>query len=111
MSTRWITNGPKAFTTFGANGKAYPLQLAGNCFKNSATATTQVAQNGAIVSGGANALQGGINNSCFGTASNPGDQINTHEFTQGLINPLTRGSIYSRVSYDLAPDTEIYATL
>jgi hypothetical protein len=23
----------------------------------------------------------------------PGDQINTHEFTQGLINPLTRGSV------------------
>jgi outer membrane receptor protein involved in Fe transport len=56
-------------------------------------------------------LQGGINNSCFGSASNPGDQINTHEFTQGLINPLTRGSIYSRFSYDLTPDTEIYATL
>ena len=89
-----IQGGPKAFTTFGANGKAYPLQLAGNCF---ATAT--------------GTLQGGINNSCFGTPSNPGDQINTHEFTQGLINPLTRGSVYGRVSYDLTPDTEIYATL
>jgi outer membrane receptor protein involved in Fe transport len=106
-----ITGGPKAYTTFGANGKAYPYQLAGNCFKNAANATTQVAQNGTIQPGGANALQGGINNSCFGTASNPGDQINSHEFTQGLINPLTRGDIYARVSYDLTPDTEIYATL
>jgi len=85
--------GPKAFTTFGANGQAYPLVLAGNCTK-SATG----------------ALVGGINNSCFGTPSNPGDQINTHEFTQGLINPLTRGSLYGRVSFDLSPDTEIYAT-
>jgi outer membrane receptor protein involved in Fe transport len=85
---------PKAYTTFGANGKAYPYQLAGNCF---ATAT--------------GILQGGINNSCFGTASKPGDQINSHEFTQGLINPLTRGSLYGRVSYDLTPDTEIYATM
>jgi outer membrane receptor protein involved in Fe transport len=89
-----ITGGPKAFTTFGANGKAYPLDLAGNCFK---TAT--------------GALQGAISNSCFGTASDPGDQINTHEFTQGLINPLTRGAIYARVGYDLTPDTEIYATM
>ncbi len=85
---------PKAFTTFGANGQAYPLALAGNCFKTAA-----------------GVLQGAINNSCFGNASNPGDQINTHEFTQGLINPLTRGSLYARVSYDLTPDTEIYATL
>jgi len=89
-----ITGGPKRFTTFGSNGQAYPLALAGNCFKDAS-----------------NLLQGGINNSCFGTASNPGDQVNTHEFTQGLINPLTRGDIYARVSYDIAPDTEVYATL
>jgi iron complex outermembrane recepter protein len=88
------TPSPKAYTTFGANGKAYPLQLAGNCF---ATAT--------------GVLQGAINNNCFGTPSRPGDQINTHEFTQGLINPLTRGDIYARVSYDLTPDTVIYATM
>src|SRR6266702_1685681 len=89
-----ITGGPKSYTTFGANGQAYPLVLAGTCFRS--------------VTG---ALQGGINNSCFGTASNPGDQVNTHEFTQGLINPLTRGDLYARVSYDLTPDTEVYATM
>jgi outer membrane receptor protein involved in Fe transport len=89
-----VTGGPKAYTTFGANGQAYPFVLAGNCFKTAA-----------------GVLQGGINNSCFGTATNPGDQINSHEFTQGLINPLTRGSVYARASYDLTPDTEIYATL
>jgi iron complex outermembrane receptor protein len=89
-----VTSGPKRFTTFGANGQAYPLDLAGNCFKDAA-----------------NNLQGGINNSCFGTPSDPGNQIDTHEFTQGLVNPLTRGSIYGRVSYDLTSDTEVYATL
>jgi len=89
-----VTSGPKRFTTFGQNGKAYPLALAGNCFLDAN-----------------NALQGGINNSCFGTPSRPGDQVNTHEFTQGLINPLTRGDIYSRVSYDISPSTEVYATL
>jgi len=89
-----VQSGPKSFNTFGQNGQAYPLALAGNCFK-SATG----------------ALQGSINNVCFGTPSSPGDQIDTHEFTQGLVNPLTRGSVYARVGYDLTPDTEIYATL
>ena len=89
-----ITGGPKRFTTFGANSQAYPLALAGSCSLSSTFA-----------------LVGGINNSCFGTGSQPGDQVNTHEFTQGLINPLTRGDIYSRVSYDISPDTEVYATM
>jgi iron complex outermembrane receptor protein len=92
-----ITNGPKAYTTFGSNGQPYPLALAGNCF------TTVV--------GTTATLNGALNGTCFGTGSNPGDQINTHEFTQGLINPLTRGSLYARVSYDLSPDTEIFATM
>src|SRR5665213_4161897 len=93
-----ITNGPKAFTTFGQNSQAEPLALAGSCFK-------QVVGTTASLQGGA------INGVCFGTGSNPGDQIDTHEFTQGLISPLTRGAIYARVSYDLTPNAEIYATL
>ena len=32
-------------------------------------------------------------------------------FTQGLADPLTRGDIYARVSYDLTPTSEIWATL
>ena len=89
-----ITSGPKAFTTFGGDGKAQRLALAGNC---AVTAT-----------GG---LVNAINNSCVGTPSSPGDQNNTREFTQGLYDPLTRGNIYMRLSYDLTPSTEIYATL
>ena len=81
---------PKAFTTFGRRQQAYPL-------------------NGLPDPGGV--CRRNIGNACFGTASKPGDQINTHEFTQGLINPLTRGDIYARVSYDLTPSTEIYATM
>ena len=89
-----INSGPKAGYTFGSDGTAYPYALAGNCFYSAA-----------------GVLQGAINNSCFGTPSRPGDQINSHEFTQGLINPLTRGDLYARVSYDLTPGTEIYATM
>ena len=89
-----ITSGPKRFTTFGQYGQPYPLDLAGNCSKTAA-----------------GDLLGAINNVCFGTPSDPGNHVDTHQFTQGLINPLTRGDIYARVSYDLTPDTEIYATM
>lgn len=88
-----ITSGPYAGTTFDANGKGANYSYAGNCF----------------VSGGK--LQGAIGTSCFGTPSNPGDQNDSHEFTQGLYDPLTRGDLYARVSYDLSPNAEIYATM
>src|SRR6201996_5536033 len=88
-----ITSGPYAGTTFDATGKAVPYDYAGNCF----------------VSGGS--LKGTIGSSCFGTASDPGDQADTHQFTQGLYDPLTRGNLYARVSYDLSPNAEIYGTL
>src|SRR6201996_9060120 len=87
-----ITSGPYAGTTFDATGKAVPYDYAGNCF----------------VSGGS--LKGTIGSSCFGTASDPGDQADTHQFTQGLYDPLTRGNLYARVSYDLSPNAEVYAT-
>ncbi len=89
-----ITSGPQAYTTFDAQGKATPLKLAGNCFANAA-----------------GALQGAINGSCIGTPANPGDQNDTREFTQGLYDPLTRGNLYARLSYDLSPTTEVFATL
>jgi iron complex outermembrane receptor protein len=88
-----ITSGPYIGTTFDGNGKAAAFDYAGNCF----------------TSGGS--LKGAIANTCFGTASDPGDQNDSHEFTQGLADPLTRGNLYARVSYDLSPNAEIYATL
>jgi iron complex outermembrane recepter protein len=86
--------GPLAFTTFSANGQPYKLALAGSCFTTAA-----------------GALGGALNGTCIGTPSDPGDQNDTREFTQGLYDPLTRGNLYSRVSYDLTPDTEVFATM
>jgi iron complex outermembrane receptor protein len=85
---------PKAFYTFGSDGIAYPYALAGGCSANAQ-----------------GVLFGSVAGKCFGTPSQPGDQIDSHEFTQGLINPLTRGDLYARVSYDLTPHAEIFATL
>jgi iron complex outermembrane receptor protein len=91
-----IQTGPLAFTTFDRSGRPIPFDLAGSCFK---TAT--------------NTLGGSPTNSsnCFGTATDPGDQADNHEFTQGLYDPLTRGNIYARVSYDLSPNAEVFASL
>ena len=89
-----IQSGPLAFTTFDNNGRPLPYDLAGTCFKTAA-----------------NTLGGGLNGSCAGTPSDPGNQNDSKQFTQGLYDPLTRGNIYARVSYDITPTTNVYATL
>jgi outer membrane receptor protein involved in Fe transport len=97
-----IQSGPLAFTTFDANGKPLAYDLAGSCFKTA---------NNAVVGGAPNTLGGALNGTCIGTPSDPGNQNDSKQFTQGLYDPLTRGSLYARVSYDLTPTTEIFATL
>jgi len=86
--------GPISFTNFDASGKASAFDLAGNCFKS-----------------GTGSLQGAVGSNCFGTPSDPGNQNDTHLFTQGLADPLTRGNLYARVSYDITPTTEVWASL
>jgi len=92
-----ITSGPQNFTLFDANGKPSQFALAGNCFANAA-GTLQ----GSIPAG-----NGG---NCIGTPSTPGDQSNRN-FISGTRLPITRGDLYGRLSYDLSPDAEVYATL
>ena len=92
-----ITNGPKIGTTFGTNGVAVPFAYAGNCFP--------------VVTGTTGTVTGSINGGCFGTAARPGKLTDTNAFTQTIVNPITRGSLYARVSYDLDEDTEVYGTL
>ena len=66
-----ITSGPKAGTTFDSIGQAVPLTT---------RRQLHVVANGAMT-GHHRRIH------CFGTPSEPGDQIDTHEFTQGLIQP------------------------
>jgi outer membrane receptor protein involved in Fe transport len=102
-----IKSGPLALTTFNAQGQASKLALAGGCVQNP---TTGAISGVPIALGGGTVPSGFINGQCFGTAAAPGDQNSTREFTQGLYDPLTRGSLYARLSYDLTPSTEVYAT-
>ncbi|MEY4965371.1 MAG: hypothetical protein RL274_954 [Pseudomonadota bacterium] len=89
-----ITSGPKAGQAFSAQGQPFTQDLAGACYRNAA---------GTLINS--------INTVCIGTPQDPGDQNGTRQFTQGLVDPITRGNIYMRLSYDLTPTTEIYATL
>jgi len=91
-----IGSGSQAYTAFDANGRPYKFALAGNCSVNAAGILENSIPTG----------NGGV---CLGTASNPGDQ--TTSFISGTRLPITRGSIYGRLSYDLTPQTQIYATL
>lgn len=92
-----ITNGPKIGTTFGTNGVAVPFTYAGSC--------------NPVVTGTTGTVTGSINGTCFGTAAKPGSQSEAHAFTQTLANPITRGSFYTRLSYDLSENAEVYATV
>jgi iron complex outermembrane recepter protein len=92
-----ITNGPRAGTAIGNAGQIFNFQLAGAC-------AGQLQNSGA---GGK--TPGSFNGTCFGTAANPGDQ--TQSFASTLVMPITRGDIYQRISYDLSPNAEVYATL
>lgn len=91
-----ITSGPQAYTAFDANGRPYKFALAGSCF---------VTPSGALQ----NSIPAGNGGACLGSPSAPGDQSGM--FISGLRLPITRGNLYARLSYDLAPDTEIYTTL
>jgi iron complex outermembrane recepter protein len=91
-----ITSGPQAYTGFDTNGRPYRFSLAGNCFLNAA-GTLQ------------NSVPSGNGGTCLGSPTNPGESTNS--FISGVRLPITRGNLYGRLSYDLAPETEIYATL
>ncbi|MBN9588864.1 MAG: TonB-dependent receptor, partial [Alphaproteobacteria bacterium] len=94
-----VNSGPKQGTIFGANGQAAQFDYAGGCTPN---------HNGKFAGGGS--VAGAIGSTCFGTASDPGDQT-ARQFTHSLIDPIQRGTFYGRISYDLTDNSEIYATI
>jgi len=105
-----INSGPLMGTAFGLNGTTYAF--------NYGTGPAGVN----IATGFGGTLQGVPNRD--GSASTPGTVKNCIvQFCVGgeldnqtgsgvtLATPLTRGNVYSRLSYDLSPKTEIYMTV
>ncbi|HWM61922.1 MAG TPA: TonB-dependent receptor plug domain-containing protein, partial [Rhizomicrobium sp.] len=108
-----INSGPLAGTAFGPNGTTYAFNYGtGPAGVNIATGFGGTAQGVPVRSGSAS-----------GSASTPGSVTNCIvQFCAGgeidnqtgsgvtLASPLTRGDIYTRLSYDLTPNTEVYMT-
>ena len=94
-----VNSGPKQGTIFGANSQAAQFDYAGGCTPK---------MNGKF--NGRGGVNGAIGSTCFGTPADPGDQT-SRQFTHSLVDPITRGNVYARLSYDLSDSTEIYATI
>jgi iron complex outermembrane receptor protein len=90
-----ITAGPLQGIAFGVNGAPYNFNYAGG-------GTPSHSSSGAV--------NGCVSPTCFGTATDPGD-LSSFQSGQTLQSALTRGDFYTRMSYNLTPDTEIYGTV
>jgi outer membrane receptor protein involved in Fe transport len=90
-----ITAGPLQGIAFGSNGTPYNFQYAGG-------GTPSGLPSGAV--------NGCISPYCLGTPTSPGDNSG---FQQGstLASSLVRANFYTRLSYDLNPTTEVFATI
>ena len=86
-----ITSGVKNTTAFDVTGNAHKLQLA-----ETVSSTAQALCRTQLAASAWRALAG---------------RPEPAQFHYRPVMPLTRGALYSRVSYDLSPSTEIYATL
>lgn len=104
-----INSGPLMGTAFNAQGQPYAYQY------GTGTAGVNIAT-------GLGGTQPGVPQR-NGSASSPGTVANCQNFCVGgetdsqtgsgvtLATPLTRGNVYSRLSYDITPDTEVFMTV
>jgi iron complex outermembrane recepter protein len=93
-----ITNGALQGTAFGGNGQPYQFNFAGG-------AVPARAGNNAIVAG-TGFCSGG---NCESTPAQPGDLTNTSD-PPTLYQPVLRDTFFMRLSFDLTPTSEIFAT-
>src|SRR6202012_1847248 len=91
-----VTNGPLQGTAFGAGGTPYQFNYGYGPNRLPATPNRTAAGGIAGCSSGGYCLNGDTSGDQMGYAS--------------LVARLVRGDTYARVSYDLTPDIELYAT-
>ena len=90
-----ITSGPLQGIGFGVNGTPYNFNYAG----------------GGTPSGKSSGVVNGcISPYCISTPTSPGDLSNQSQAAT-LASPLQRETIFTRLSYDITPTTEIFTTL
>src|SRR3984957_1507921 len=89
-----ITAGPLQGIAFGVNGTPYNFNYAGG-------GTPSHSASGAV--------NGCISPLCFSTPSQPGDLSNQYQAST-LTDPILRSTIFTRLSYDITPTTEVFGT-
>lgn len=102
-----VINGPLAGTAFSASGVPYQYNYAGGGAPTAATLASKAIAAGAVAGSG-----GGIcvlTSGCISTAAQPGDLNNVLQ-PSTLVSPITRDTTYIRLSYDLTPTAEVFAT-
>jgi iron complex outermembrane receptor protein len=104
-----INSGPLMGTAFGPNGTTYAFNYGtGTAGVNIATGFGGTAQ-GIPNKDGSASTPGTVKN-CIVQFCAGGEIDNQTGSGVTLASPLTRGDIYTRLSYDLTPDTEVYMT-
>ncbi len=102
-----IINGPFAGTAFSSNGTPFQFNYASGGAPTAATLTSKAIAAGAVVgSGGGLCIQ---TNGCISTPTQPGD-LNEVLQPSTLVSPITRDTTYARLSFDITPTTEVFAT-
>jgi len=90
-----ITAGPLHGTAFGAGGTTYPFNFAGGGVP--------------VLTGNSNAVTGCPGGTCISTSSQPGDLSNAGN-QPTAFQPVLRQVFFTRMSFDITPTSEIYAT-
>ncbi len=104
-----INSGPLMGTAFGPNGTVYAFNYGtGPAGVNIATGLGGTAQ-GVAAKNGSAGTPGTVNN-CIVAFCIGGENDGQTGSGVTLATPLTRGNIYTRLSYDVTPNTEVYLT-
>jgi iron complex outermembrane recepter protein len=105
-----INSGPLMGTAFGPNGTTYAFNYGtGPAGVNIQTGFGGTAQ-GVAKKDGSASTPGTVNN-CIVQFCVGGELDNQTGSGVTLATPLTRGNVYTRLSYDLTPNTEVYMTM
>jgi iron complex outermembrane recepter protein len=104
-----INSGPLMGTAFGPNGTVYNFNYGtGTAGVNIATGLGGT-QAGVPAKNGSASTPGTINN-CIVAFCVGGENDSQTGSGVTLATPLTRGNVYTRVSYDITPNAEVYLT-
>ena len=104
-----VTAGPLMGTLFGPNGQVSQFNYAGGGVPGVQGANVAPKYNTVVGTNGGQCIQ---NAGCISTPNQPGDLLQNccNNAQETLVSPITRHTTYARLSYDLTPTSEVFAT-